>query len=100
MLPFYMYRIPVVGAGDLQSYDVKQYWPFGLDGAGGVVHDVCIALALLAPLIVPASLIWSVLRYLGAATRRIPALLPAMVSLLIGVAYAAHWRAILAWHLD
>ena len=100
VLPFYAYGIPAEGAGALQQYDVKQYWPFGSNGPGRALHDVCLVLAPAAPVVLPITLIWSVLRYLSSRPRRLQSLLPAIAALLISVAYVANWRAILAWHLD
>lgn len=94
VLPFYLYEIPSAGDRDL---DVKKYWPFGL---GGFANQVAIWLSLSAPLLLPSSLIWSVRRYFRAKRRKVLALVPAAVLLLIGFAFLINWRAILEWHLD
>lgn len=100
VLPFYAYGIPANGAGDVQVYDVKQYWPFGFEGRGAVLHDAGIVLALLAPVMIPMTIVWCVRKFLGSAHRRLVTLLPALLSLWIGLAYLMNWRAILGWHLD
>lgn len=100
VLPFYAYRIPTQGAGDLQVYDVKQYWPFGFEGPGALVHDVGLVLAFIGPLVIPATVIWGALLFLGGRHRRKMALLPVVLSAVVGLAYLLNWRAIIAWHLD
>jgi len=100
VLPFYAYEIPLSGAGDRPEVDVKLYWPFGFSGTGRIVHDACIVLAFVAPMLVPATLIWSTLRYLGSTVRRASLLWPAVLAFFVMAAYAWQWRAILAWHLD
>jgi hypothetical protein len=100
VIPFYVYGIPVNGAGARADYDVSLYWPFAYSGPGQTIHDACIALAILAPLVVPSCFIWSVLRYLGEGVRNLWMLVPGAASLIVGVLYALNWRAILAWHLD
>jgi hypothetical protein len=100
VLPFYAYGIPPQGAGDVQAFDVKQYWPFGFEGPGALVHDIGVVLAFVGPLVIPATIIWGLLLFFGAQHRRKLALLPVLLTAFVGLAYLINWRAIIAWHLD
>lgn len=100
VLPFYAYRIPAEGAGALQEYDVKQYWPFGFTGLGAVVHDIAMTLALLGVLIVPATLVWSLVSgFINKEGRKAALILAACVTF-IGLAYVVNLSPIIGWHLD
>ena len=100
VFPFYAYGIPAHGAGDVQAYDVKQFWPFGFEGPGALVHDIGVVLAFVGPLVIPATVIWGALLFLGAQHRRKAALVPVLLTAFVGLAYLINWRAIIAWHLD
>lgn len=70
-------------AHHVQAFDVKEYRPFGFEGSGALVHDIGVLLAFVGPLVIPATIIWGLLRFFGAQQ-----------------AYLMNWRAIIAWHLD
>ena len=98
--PFYAYEVSAHSAGNDGSLDVKRYWPFGYGGIGGAVNDIAIVLTLAAPLILPSSIVWCLLRYRGSRESRIISLVPAFFALVVLISYAADWSAIVAWHLD
>ena len=99
-VPFYAYGVPPEVAGSSQTYDVKNFWPFGYDGPGALVHVVAMMLSVVSPLIFGIGVVATgVLLAEKAGNRKLRAALMGMHALFL-VTTLVHWSAITAWHFD